>query len=238
MLGRGAHFTFSDSKSMMAHRLGDNNIKMNYWMKEDEVYHKEIMKEIDGHEDKMRTILQAHYNDWLPALRNCIEASSRFRSRALYELPVGDRWKHRKGFTLIGDSAHLMTPFSGKGANAAMRDALDLANAIADCLQQGSELDTAIQDFEAEMFERTTKVQELTMMHKIHMYAADAPVGFMVGMMDVIAEAKGKKLDEGFLRWIPIRKSVYAMAWLMTSMGGIKRRVKEWLWPGYLLKMA
>ena len=223
---------------MMAHRLGDNNIKMNYWMKEDESYHSNVMQGRNGDDEKLRKILQEHYSDWLPALRNCIEASGRFRSRALYELPVGDKFQHREGFTLIGDSAHLMTPFSGKGANAAMRDALDLANAIADSIQQGSSLDTAVKNFETEMFDRTTKVQELTMMHKVQMYAADAPIGFMVGMMDVIAEAKGKKLDEGVLRWIPIRKSVYAMAWLMTSLGGVKRRVKEWLWPGYLVKIA
>ncbi|KAL6720034.1 hypothetical protein ACLMJK_001955 [Lecanora helva] len=231
MLGRGAYFAFSDNKSMMSHRLGSNNLKLNYWMEEDESFHAEVMKAIEGDESKLRRILQDRYTGWLPALRKCINASSHFRSRALYELPVGDKWQHKKGFTLIGDSAHLMTPFSGKGANAAMRDALDLANAIADCLKVGGDLDAAVKDFEEQMFPRAHKVQELTMMHKVHMYAADAPIGFMVGMMDVIAEAKGRSLDEGFLKWIPVKKSVYFLAWLMTSLGGLKRRVKEWYWP-------
>ena len=124
-----------------------------------------------------------------------------------------------------------MTPFSGKGANAAMMDALELANNIADCLKHGGNLDTAVKDFEEQMFPRASKVQELTMMHKRHMYAADAPIGFMVGMMDVIAKAKGKKLDQGFLRRIPVKKSVYLLAWLMISLGGLKRRVREWYWP-------
>ena len=78
-----------------------------------------------------------------------------------------------------------MTQFSGKGANAAMRDALDLANNVADCLKNGGNFDSAVKDFEEQMFPRATKVQELTMIHKVHMYAADAPIGFMVGMMDV-----------------------------------------------------
>lgn len=230
MLGRGAYFVFSESKSMMAHRLGNDNIKMNYWMQEDELYQADVMKEIGGDEDKLRKILRERYTGWLPALRNCIDASSRFRSRALYELPVGDKWEHKKGFTLIGDSAHLMTPFSGKGANAAMRDALDLADAIVDCLKNGTNLDTAVEGFETQMFPRATKVQELTMMHKVHMYGADAPIGFMVQMMDVIAEAKGKKLDDGFLRWIPIKRSVYLLAWLITSLGAFRRMVREWYW--------
>ena len=231
MLGRGAYFAFSNNKSMMSHRLGSNNIKLNYWMKEDEAFHAETMKAVEGDEEKLRKILQEVYHGWLPALRNCINFSSRFRSRALYELPVGDRWQHKKGFTLIGDSAHLMTPFSGKGANAAMRDALDLANNIADCLENGGNMDTAVKNFEEQMFPRATKVQELTMMHKMHMYAADAPIGFMVGMMDVIAEARGKKLDQGLLRWIPVKRSVYLMAWSMTAVGGLRRRLKEWYWP-------
>ena len=230
MLGRGAYFAFSDNKSMMSHRLGSNNIKLNYWMEEDEAFHAEIMKATEGDEDKLRRFLQERYTGWLPALRNCIDASSRFRSRALYELPVGDRWQHKTGFTLIGDSAHLMTPFSGKGANAAMRDALDLADNIADCLKRGDNLDRAVAEFEEKMFPRARKVQELTMMHKVQMYAGDAPIGFMVGMMDVIAEAKGKKLDEGLLRWIPVKKSVYLLAWLMTSLGRLKRRLREWEW--------
>ena len=104
-------------------------------MEEDEAFHAETMRAVEGDEDRLRKILQELYTGWLPALRDCISSSSRFRSRALYELSVGDRWQHKKGFTLIGDSAHLMTPFSGKGANAAMRDALDLANNVADCLE-------------------------------------------------------------------------------------------------------
>ena len=237
LFGRGAYFAFSEGKSMMAHRLGSNHIKLNYWLREDEKYHSEVMHAIGGDggdggdEEKLRTVLRDRYASWTPALRNCIKASSRFRSRALYELPVGDSWQHRKGFTLIGDSAHLMTPFSGKGANAAMRDALDLANALADCVRDGGNLDAAVETFETQMCARTYKVQELTMMHKVHMYADDAPVGFMVGMMDVIAEAKGKNLNEGILRWIPVKKSVYVFAWLMTTLGGLKRTVREWCWP-------
>ena len=112
-----------------------------------------------------------------------------------------------------------MTPFSGKGANAAMRDALDLANNIADCLKEGVHLDTAVAEYEEQICPRARKVQELTMMHKVQMYAAVAPIGFMVGMMDVIAEAKGKKLDRGLLRWIPVKKSVHLLAWLMICLG-------------------
>ena len=80
MLGRGDYFAFSDNKFMMSHRLGSNNIKLNYSMEEDEEFYAEIMKAIEGDEDKLRRILQELYTGWLPALRNCINASSRFTS--------------------------------------------------------------------------------------------------------------------------------------------------------------
>jgi 2-polyprenyl-6-methoxyphenol hydroxylase-like FAD-dependent oxidoreductase len=56
-----------------------------------------------------------------------------------------------------------MTPFSGKGANAAMRDALELANAILECLKAGRSLDDAVCQYEDEMFPRAHKVQKFTM---------------------------------------------------------------------------
>jgi hypothetical protein len=66
-------------------------------------------------------------------------------------------------------------------------------------------------------------------MHKIHMYAPDAPIGFMSAMMDVVAEAKGKSLDEGALKWLPIKRTVYLLASLMVMCGNLKRKV-SWLY--------
>lgn len=42
-------------------------------------------------------------------------------------LPVGFKWERKTNVTLIGDAAHVMSPFAGKGVNMTMYDDLNLA---------------------------------------------------------------------------------------------------------------
>ncbi|HEY1097651.1 MAG TPA: NAD(P)/FAD-dependent oxidoreductase, partial [Myxococcota bacterium] len=84
-------------------------------------------------------------------------ANDTITRRPIVALPVGHRWDHRRGLTLVGDAAHVMSPFSGEGVNMAMLDGLELGLAITSALStstSSSSLDAAIAEAEARLFVR------------------------------------------------------------------------------------
>lgn len=95
--------------------------------------------------------LRAQFKGWHPQVLALFDAANEtVLARPIYALPVGHRWSHRQGLTLIGDAAHLMSPFGGEGVNAAMLDAAELAQH----LLEAPDCSTAVQAYENHMFER------------------------------------------------------------------------------------
>jgi 2-polyprenyl-6-methoxyphenol hydroxylase-like FAD-dependent oxidoreductase len=89
------------------------------------------------------------WNQHLQALIVC--ADTQYIWRPMYALPVGLRWRNNPGVPLLGDAAHLMSPFAGEGANLAMLDAAELGAAIA----RGGDIGAEIAAYEAGMFSRS-----------------------------------------------------------------------------------
>ena len=100
---------------------------------------------------RARAELRALLPGWAPALLRFIDAcSDTIQVRPIVALPVGHRWAHRPGVTLLGDAAHVMPPFSGEGVNMAMLDALELALRLA----EQKDWSEAVAGYEERMFTR------------------------------------------------------------------------------------
>lgn len=97
--------------------------------------------------------IAAEFEGWAPELTALItDGETAPVPRMIHTLRGGYRWERVPGVTLIGDAAHLMPP-SGEGANLAMLDAAELAQAIA---AHPGDLEAALGAYEAKMFPAAT----------------------------------------------------------------------------------
>jgi len=93
------------------------------------------------------------YKDWSSDITDLIRLSKDlFIPRPLFVLPAGHSWISRPGITIIGDAAHLMSPFAGEGANLAMLDGAELAQTLAKFV--GDKTPWSVEEFEKTMATR------------------------------------------------------------------------------------
>ncbi|MDT2020819.1 NAD(P)/FAD-dependent oxidoreductase [Methylocella sp. CPCC 101449] len=96
--------------------------------------------------------IATEFDGWAPALTALItKGETTPVLRMLHTLPSEHRWQRVAGVTLIGDAAHLAPP-AGEGANLALLDGAELAQAI---VAHPDDIETALATFEATMFPRS-----------------------------------------------------------------------------------
>lgn len=173
LVNRGSLFSFSDLKSIGAQQMGDGSLSVYAWGKREENWMETCGYDVHNSKEAKAAALK-EYQDWAEPLKKIIEVAEEdsFQARSLYELPVGHRWDSRPGVTLIGDAAHLSTPFAGEGVNIAMEDALKLSHVIIAAAKEPEPiqaLNNLLKAFEEDMFRRGREVQQTSRDSMVYM---------------------------------------------------------------------
>ena len=154
LVGRGMMFALGENRALIGQRNGNARLCIYVALQVSEGWAESSGLATSG-PSEAKAMLAAHFDNWSPTLVDLIlKAGDRIAPWRIHALPVGLRWENRFGVTLIGDAAHLMSPLAGQGANLAMRDAADLADALTDTNTNTGDWATGVRAFEAEMFER------------------------------------------------------------------------------------
>jgi 2-polyprenyl-6-methoxyphenol hydroxylase-like FAD-dependent oxidoreductase len=182
LVGPGIMFALSDNKGLMGH--GGRHVHLGASLRVSQDW--AASAGVDWSDaTAAREALLKEFADWSTELtdliRNCDDT---IVPRLIYALPVGHSWERVPGVTLVGDAAHVMSPYAGEGANLAMLDGAELALAIA---QHRDDVEAALTRYETAMFPRGTAAAEQSAQGLGLCFAADSPRGmvdFFAGLAD------------------------------------------------------
>lgn len=134
-----------------------------------------------------------------------------------FELPIGHKWDHRPGVTLIGDAAHLCSPFAGEGVNIAMLDALKLSQALIEAVKTPSSLDSHITAFEQDMFIRGAAVAQKSRDNLVDMLFTPGAPGSVITRW-----TRRAILGTGWIQYLLPLWIVGILLWIRRYRQGIK----------------
>jgi len=150
LVGGGFFISLGDERGILGHREPDGSVHIYAGVKAPSDW----LGTFDFTDiEASKRVLSAEFEGWDESLRALIkEADEPFVRRLIHALPVGHRWDRVPGVTLLGDAAHVMSPFAGEGANLAMLDGAELGRAIVD---HPNDVEAALAAYEQALFPRS-----------------------------------------------------------------------------------
>ncbi|WP_333739183.1 FAD-dependent oxidoreductase [Streptomyces sp. IBSBF 2806] len=170
VVGGGLLFALGPGRGFLAHREPDGSLHVYAALRVAEDW-------VDGVDftdvEAAKAYVLEHFTGWDKSLRALIaDAPGPLTPRLIHALPVGHRWERVPGVTLLGDAAHLMSPFAGEGANLAMLDGAELGRAL---VAHPGERETALAAYEEGLFPRSAAAADASAANGTALFAEDAP---------------------------------------------------------------
>ncbi|MFD5592683.1 FAD-dependent oxidoreductase [Streptomyces griseorubiginosus] len=155
LIGDGSVAVYGANRSLTAQRNSGGHVKVYAKFRAPQDWHAHLdPADVEG----VRASLLALFDGWAAPVLDLLRHGTAFVHRPLHVLPVAHTWPHVRGVTLLGDAAHLMPPL-GAGANLAMLEGAELAEAVA---AGPEDLDDTVRAFEERMWGRAAKWAEIT----------------------------------------------------------------------------
>lgn len=181
--GKGSMIVMGKGVHMFNSRQGDGHYRVDIGLQQPESFATHI--DWTDHAAAKQLLLSSEYfGPYAEDMQEIIRQSDGpFRPWLMYYMPTEHlNWTSVPGVTLIGDAAHVTTPFVGDGVNCAMRDSIILAGK----LKQMGVTDGAIAAYEKEMFPFAIDVVSRSLLSGEMFFQEDSPKTFL----DVMASGK------------------------------------------------
>jgi len=189
LVGQGLAFIVSDAKGLIPQRNSKGVVRIYAGFQVPENWTEENPLPADPSEAKQ--FVASLFPGWDPSVLELIKSAddSPIVSRKIIALPPSHTWTTQlHGITLLGDAAHVMSPFAGEGVNLALLDAYEIGTALVQALRKGKglstqevlgEVDKGFRKYERGMWKRAQEKGEESTANLGFLFAEDAPRAFV-----------------------------------------------------------